>query len=175
MLLPSELYPFTVTRGDFLHKVGDEAEWTGLHSPVDDRKDNYYGMRSDHGETLTQKHYEHGRTCHAKLILKAPTIKTEDDQPTVEAACVGIGNPNLTTYAHCTDKAKAIEHAKTPPLALPGTAITALDPRTPSEKGPPGREKRARTHGYGPGVRVWAFRSTAAIVVGQTSASPGPV
>ena len=124
MAQPDDMQPVQITRGDFLYKLGDEAEWTRLPSPIDNVKHNCYGSTFDHGVILTQKHREQGSICCVKLILKPPAMEIEEDLPIIRAECVEIHNPSFIARNRCMDKAKAVEHAKTLPLA-------SLDRRSP--------------------------------------------
>lgn len=157
MVLPPELRPFTANRGDFLYKTAVEAEWIRLPSPIDDWKHNCC-IKFDRGVMLTQKHLGRGSMCHVKLILEPPTIKTEEDQLTIEATCVVVGDPICSAYDLRKGKAKAtaIEHAKTLPLALLEKTIVAVKLRNLSGKsidrqgaGTPDNKKL--------GERIWAL------------------
>ena len=54
-------------------------------------------------------------------------IETEDDLLSIEAECVEIQKPSFDARLHSRDKAEAIEHAKTPPLASLSSDITAVE------------------------------------------------
>ncbi|KAF6234936.1 hypothetical protein HO173_006866 [Letharia columbiana] len=156
--LPRELYPFNVARGDFLYKTVNQAEWTRLPSPIDDPQHNCYGIRFDGTVTLTQKHRERGSMCRVKLILKPPIIKTEDDQTTVEAVCIRMGNPSFSAYPECHEKVKAVEHAKTLPLATLDKTITLVKLRNLKLKNlSVSREEAKRADNYELGERIWAL------------------
>ena len=133
-----DLQPVQIARGDFLYKIGEQAEWTRLPSPIDNVKHNCYGITFDHGIILTQKHPEHGSICRVKLILKPPAMELEEDLPIIRAECFEIHNPSFTARNRCTDKAKAVEHAKTLPLASLDGTITAVKLRNLSLFGPLG-------------------------------------
>lgn len=133
MAPPPELRPFTVAKADFLYKTANEDEWIRLQSPVDDLEHNCNGITFDRGVLITQKHHEQGSTCRVKFILKPPLIRPEDDQVTIEATCVKIHNPGFIAHDDCKEKAKALEHAKTLPLARLGKRITAVKLRNLSE------------------------------------------
>ena len=99
-----------------------------------------------------------GSMCHVKLILEPPTIKTEEDQLTIEATCVVVGDPICSAYDQRKGEAKAtaIEHAKTLPLALLEKTIVAVKLRNLSGKsidrqgaGTPDNNKL--------GERIWAL------------------
>lgn len=134
MAIPPEAV-FIVRKGSFLYKTAaNEATWTRLRSPTEPkvRHTNYcepqYNIgkiRFDSGVTVTQIDLEHRILCKVKLILRPPGIKIEGEQLTVEAECVEIGNPAFLPQDHCKDIQKAVEHAKTSPLAQLDKTITA--------------------------------------------------
>lgn len=126
MAPPRELLPFAVSRGELLYKTADVAEWKTLLSPVNDPKHNCYPIKFESGVILSQNHREHGSICHVKLILKPPRMEIEDGERTVEAVCVEIREPRFSAFPNCEDKEKAIEHAKTLPLALLDKSITSV-------------------------------------------------
>lgn len=138
MALPLELVPpFNIPSGDILYKIGDEDEWTRLQSPANNRRHNCYGIRFDSGVTLTQKFYDHGSICHLHLILKPPVFGWEDGEPTIEAACVKIGNATFSAHHECRheDVATALERAKTLPLALLDQRVQTVKLRHLSRRG----------------------------------------
>ncbi len=118
---------FNIIKGDFLYKIANETEWTRLESTHGNSKYSCWDIVFDSGVVLTQKNYRHGSKCKLKLILKSPVIN-EHAQATIEASCVEVGSPSLTAFGdhNHKDEAKAIERAKTLPLALLNRKITAV-------------------------------------------------
>ena len=134
--LPRKINPFTISRADFLYKTANDTEWIRLQSPVDDLKQNCWGIYFNSGVILQQRHGGMRSMCSVKFTLKPPaiikldhdlnTVDTECEKFTVEAECVKIEDTRFKANADCEDEAKAIEHAKTLPLALLGKTVTAM-------------------------------------------------
>ena len=60
-------------------------------------------------------------------------IGTENDLPSIEAERLEVQKPSFHARPHAHDKARAIEHAKTLPLASLSLNITAVKLRSFSE------------------------------------------
>ena len=118
---------YTFSNAIFLYKTTNEGGWITLPCSEHQSKYNCCGIRFDgSGVCVTQKNAEHESVCHLNLILKSPVITTENDQLTVEAACVGMSSPDLVSDGNGKDRAHALEHSRTLPLALIGDTIAAV-------------------------------------------------
>ena len=128
-----------ITRADFLYVTVNKNMWKRLPSPNNKHKHNCYGVHFDDGVILTQSDHHVGSICRLKLILKSSVIGTENDLPSIEAECVEVQKPSFHARPHAHDKARAIEHAKTLPLASLSLNITAVKLRSFSELSPDGK------------------------------------
>ena len=79
-------------------------------------------------------------------------MEVEEDLPIIGAECVEIHSPSFIARNRCMDKAKAIEHAKTLPLASLDRTITAVKLRNLSTLGPDGNILR---YDYELKERIW--------------------
>ena len=113
--------------------------WKRLPSPNNNTNHNCNGVDLDDGVILTQSDHHVGSICRLKLILKSLVIGTGNDLPSMEAECVEVQKPSFHAHPHAHDKAKAIEHAKTLPLASLSLNITAVKLRSFSELSPNGK------------------------------------
>ena len=121
-----ELQAVRITKADFLYLTVNKNTWERLPSPDNNHIHNCYGVEFDDGVILTQSDHHAGSICRLKLILKSPVIKIKDKRFTIEAKCVEVQKPSFNAGFHILDKAKAIEHAKTLPLASLSSNITAV-------------------------------------------------
>ena len=116
-----ELQPVHISRADFLYITVNNNTRKRLPS----RYNNYKDFND--GVILTLSGHYVGSIRRLKLILKSPVIETEDDLLSMEAECVEILEPSFDARLHSRDKAEAIEHAKTPPLASLSSDISAVE------------------------------------------------
>ena len=128
-----ELQAVRVTRADFLYLTVNENMWERLPSPNDNLEHNCYGVEFNDGVILTQSDHHAGSICRLKLILKSPLLRLRHNRLTIDAKCVEVQKPSFNAGFHSLDKVKAIEHAKTLPLASLSSNITTVRLRRFSE------------------------------------------
>lgn len=168
MWLSHELRSFTIPRAIFLYKTANEDQWTRLQSPIDGSKYNCHDISFDRGVFISQKY--HATICSIELVLKPPTIKTENDQITVEAACVAVGNPRFLVSYTCKNKEKAVHQVEfeTLPLALLDKNITLV--RLMFDEGR-GATEKVDSHELGKWIRASIDHGYHAMGAEQTNAS----
>ena len=126
MSRPQIIPHYTFSNAIFLYKTTNDGEWTTPPCSEHHSKYNCCDIRfDDFGVCVTQRNTEHEIVCHLKLVLQSPIITTENNQFTVEAACVGIRSLDLVPYRN-GKSAHALEHLETLPLALIRDTIIAV-------------------------------------------------